>query len=159
MRRRERAGAGTLGHYRCGRGFTRAPVDHHRVRVLGAHICETPGHRDRTVFVDHGRIHTQTRHHRIHIVHRDIHAGTGRAAVVIGHRGADRVGVGRVACRVVVQVLVRGREGAAAGTLRHRGCRGCFPCAPVDHHGVRVLGAHIREAAGHGDRTVFIDHR
>ena len=151
MRRRERAAAGTLGHYRCGGRFTSSPIKHDGVRVLGTHIREAARHRDRTVFVDHGRIHTQAAHHWVHVVHRDIHAGAGRASVVIGHRSVDRVGIGRVARGVVVQVLVRGRERAAAGTLGYRRCRGCFTQSPVNRDGVRVLGAHIREAAGHRD--------
>ena len=53
---------------------------------------------------------------------------------------------------------MRGREGAAAGTLSHYGRRGRFARTPVDHDGVRVLGTDIREAAGYGDRTVFVDY-
>src|SRR5262249_47649372 len=71
-----------------------APVDHDRVRVLGARIAETAADGRRVVLVDRRRAGAQRHTRRRHVVDRDRGRGGCAGAVLVGDGGAD--GEGRV---------------------------------------------------------------
>ena len=74
--------------------------------------------------------------------------------VVVGHGGADRVGVAGCTSRVIVQVLVWDVERAACD--RNRLGR---PLAPVDRQHMRILRAHVAVRTCQMHHAVFVHHR
>ena len=98
---------------------------------------------------------------RRYVVYLHALAVAAHAAVVVGHRGIDRVTIRRCARRVVVQILVRqGKDLAAraagaevvAFDVARRQC-----VAPVDIQGERVQRARIRDGSGQRRHTVLVD--
>ena len=135
-----------------------AEVDIHEEGIQRARIGDRPGNLEVTALDGCSR-YADTAQHRIDVVHRDVHGGRVGSSVIVCDRGHDRVVVGWRTRRIIVQILVRGREGSSAAALRDRGCGCSFAASPIDLHRVRIQRAHIRDRASDGHRAVLVDHR
>ena len=129
------------------------------MRVERSRIGEAARKRDAAILVDGRRAQVGRSHHGGHVVHGDAGAARYASAVVVGHRDADGINVGRRAvarrCAVVQVLMTDAAEGEHAGTQADD--RIDRAVAPVDCHRVAIQRARIGEVAAQRGAAVLVD--
>ena len=139
-----------------------AEVDIDEEGVQRAGISNRPGNLEVTAF-DRSQGHAHTAQHRIDVVHNHrCRIATGQR-IIIRHRSADRVGIGRRIAGVIVQVLVGKRKRLSLQCRRAVAVRldvvWRIRISPVDIQRERVQRTGITDRPSERGDSVLVDSR